>query len=86
MTDRPPVNETRPPEMRSEPRPTEEHATPDQARQGFRGWPVLFVLIGGLVLGAIYILSMLLYANSEQANRAPPTQSSLPAIERSLAG
>ncbi len=84
MTDRPIASEARPPEMRGEPRPTEDHATPDQARQGFRGWPVLYVLIGGLVLGAIYILSMLLYSSTDEAQTPPSPQSSVPALTRQI--
>lgn len=76
------MNDPLPPEMRSQPEPTPEHATPDQARQGFRGMNVLYVLIGGLVLGAIYILSLLLYSASENDGQPPAQSSMLPVIEQ----
>lgn len=56
--------DTRAPEMRTEPRPTQDHATPDQARQGFRGGPVLYVLVVGLLLCALYLIGMLLWSGN----------------------
>lgn len=78
------MNDPLPPETRHQPEPTPEHATPDQARQGFRGTNVLYVLIGGLVLGAIYILSLLLYSASEDDGQSPAQSSMAPAIHRSV--
>lgn len=54
----------RAPELRSQPRPTDEHATAVQARQGFRGRRVLYVLVAALLLCGLYLAGMLTWSGS----------------------
>lgn len=41
----------------------EEELTPREARQGKPGWPVLYVLIGGLVLAGLVMAIIMFGAN-----------------------
>lgn len=44
--------------------------SPTRARQGLKGRPVLYVLLGGLALGALFVIGFLAFG---QAGKPPPS-------------
>jgi hypothetical protein len=60
-----------------------EVVTPSEARQGRLGWPVLMVLVAGLILGAVYVLGTTFWAVDENLPRsgevAPVAEAAPPA-------
>lgn len=53
--------------------------TAAEARQGPLGRPVLYVLIGGLILGGIYLIGTQIWSNSEDLPPAPTIEPAVPA-------
>lgn len=59
-------------------RPAKHQETATEARQGVAGRPVLWVLIGGLALGALYIIGTQIWNASEDL---PDEGAVAPAVE-----
>ena len=53
--------------------------TAAEARQGPLGRPVLYVLIGGLILGGIYLIGTQIWSTSENLPPAPTIEPAVPA-------
>jgi hypothetical protein len=55
--------------------------TAAEARQGPLGRPILYVLIGGLILGGVYLIGTQIWSNSEDLPPAPAVEPALPAAD-----
>ncbi|MGD9740769.1 MAG: hypothetical protein AB7O56_01865 [Bauldia sp.] len=52
-----------------------------EARQGPLGRPILYVLIGGLILAAIYLIATQIWSNSETLPPAGQIEDAAPAVD-----
>ncbi len=57
-----------------------DELSPTRARQGSKGRPVLYVLIGGLALGAIFIIGFLAFGSS---GNPPPSTGVVQDVQKS---
>lgn len=64
------------------PDPARRHTeTATEARQASYGRPVLYVLLGGLILGALYLIGTQIWSGSEELPEGAGVGETIPVVE-----